>query len=101
MSTKRINNPKTHQEQVMTVDHPEWEKFCNLLEGPEGCDFKEEGGVTWKCSGGLDKSLAEAILKKHFPEVDIEKSMKYFEEHGGMCDCEILFNVEDSVNCGA
>jgi len=83
---------------VMTIDHPRWREFYQLLEGPEGCNFQEKvpgdcESVTWKCAGGKDKSLARAILAKHFPDVDIEKSFEYFEEHGGYCDCEILFNV--------
>jgi len=27
--------------------------------------------------------------------VDIDASLKFFEMHGGHCDCEILFNVVD------
>src|SRR5688572_18198194 len=30
-------------EDLMTPEHPRWDEFCNLLEGPEGCDFKDDG----------------------------------------------------------
>lgn len=36
------------------------------------------------------------VLKEFFPEIDMEKSLKYFRSHGGYCDCEVLMNVEDS-----
>ena len=82
----------------MTPEHKDWKKFCELLEGPEGCNFRQKDSedintVTWNCKGGKDKSLAKTILKKHFSNIDIEETMNYFEEHGGYCDCEILFNV--------
>jgi len=82
--------------QMMTPNHPRWEEFCNLLEGPEGCDFREDGdrGPTWHCNGGKDKTFAIKILKQMgFSEEEVEGSCKYFEKHGGYCDCEILFNV--------
>ena len=79
---------------IMQPKHPRWEEFCERLNGPEGIDYKQEkdGRWTWKCSGGEDKSLATAILKT-MPEIDIEASLKYFEDNGGHCDCEILLNV--------
>jgi len=79
---------------VMTPQHPHWTKFIERLEGPEGCDFKEsdEGKVTWHCKGGVDKTFAEAILTA-MGDIDVVASLAYFEENGGHCDCEILFNV--------
>lgn len=81
---------------IMCPDHPKWEEFCERLEGLEGCNFHEDekGKVTWSCKGGNNKDKAEAILKTM--EVNIEKSLQCFEDNGGYCDCEILFNVENS-----
>jgi hypothetical protein len=87
---------------VMTPDHPQWRDFVALLEGPEGCDFRDipptspggEGSFIWRCGGGRDKSKAIDILMKHFPGVSVDQSLSYFDAHGGHCDCEILFNVE-------
>lgn len=90
------------KQQLMTPDHPRWEEFIQRLEGPEGCDFQgeydDEGelipdSVKWQCAGGEDKSKAVAILKT-MPEIDIAASLSFFEEQGGFCDCEIVFNVE-------
>jgi len=85
---------------VMTVTHPKWDEFTTRLEGPEGCNFqrknpKDVKSTTWKCSSGPGFELAKPILKKM--GCDVEKSIAYFREHGGYCDCEVLFNVESSA----
>ncbi|MCL6560899.1 MAG: DUF2695 domain-containing protein [Firmicutes bacterium] len=82
------------KKRIMTPRHPRWKEFRSRLEGPEGCDFKvdENGKFTFRCKGGDDKSFAEAILKT-MPDIDIPKSLEYFEKHGGFCDCKILLNV--------
>jgi hypothetical protein len=79
---------------IMNPKHPRWDEFCERLAGSEGCNFKEDkdGNTTWKCNGGYDKSYAIRILQT-MPEIDIEKTLKYFDSHGGHCDCEILFNI--------
>ena len=84
--------------EIMNTNHKDWEKFCELLEGEEGCNFvqkdpKDIYTLSWNCKGGTDKSLAKKILEKYFPNIDIDKTFEYFDEHGGYCDCEILFNV--------
>ena len=86
--------PCSSTKEVMTPEHPRWEEFCNRLAGPEGCDFqkKPDGNTTWKCAGGTDKTFATKILKAM--HVDMAASLAYFDEHGGHCDCEILFNVQ-------
>jgi len=82
---------------IMTPDHPLWDKFYDRLAGPEGCNFVEDatvsGGFRWMCTGGIDRPYARAILAT-YPDIDVEESLEYFSEHGGYCDCEILFNVE-------
>jgi len=80
---------------TMTPKHPYWHEFCAILGGPEGCNFREEDGdIRWDCEG-KDKPRTEAILKKHFPEVDLVDSFCFFERHCGFCDCEVLFNVKE------
>lgn len=86
---------------IVSHDHPAWEEFLDRLEGPEGCDFTEgEPGnvdsITWRCAGGMDKTYATAILRNmqnSYPDIDVEASLAYYNENGGHCDCEILFNV--------
>jgi len=79
-------------------------EFFGRLEGPDGCDFKEdeEGKGTWKCKGGTDKSLAQAILEKMGVEpVEIVGFLSLCEERGGYCDCEIVFNAAEGLLDGA
>lgn len=80
---------------LMTPQHPKWEEFLVRLEGPEGCNFQEDeaGKISWKCKGGKDKSKAATILTT-IPDIDIDKSLRYFESRGAYCDCEILFNLD-------
>lgn len=84
--------------ETMTPDNPRWKEFAERLEGTEGCNFreKEEGNpdsITWDCNGTMERPLARAILEK-MGDIDIEATMEFFEENGGRCNCEILFNVD-------
>ena len=49
---------------TMTPEHERWNEFAEMLEGPAGCNFKEDddGKVTWSCGGGTNKDLARVIL---------------------------------------
>lgn len=77
---------------MMTTEHPRWEEFVRRLEGPEGCDFKQDN--TWKCAGGRDKSFAISILENMgCSPTDLAAQVDYFESRGGYCDCEIIFNI--------
>ena len=76
---------------ILTVDHPRWAEFKDLLEGPEGCHFREEGGQTrWTCGNTL--ALAEKLLRT-MSGINAEATLAHFGRHGGYCDCEVLFNV--------
>lgn len=78
---------------IMTPGHPQFADFVDRLEGVDGCNFRKENGlIVWDCTGGRDRPLARAILGT-ITDVDIAGSLAYFEERGGHCDCEILFNV--------
>ena len=85
---------RDRETEIMDRSHPRWEEFLQRLEGPEGCDFREDelGNVTWRCVGGNNKDFAIKILKD-MGGIDIEKSLAFFDDNGGHCDCEILFNV--------
>ena len=85
---------------IMIPEHPRWEEFCDRLIGPEGCNFQQTDPqdpktITWKCKGNDKgknyKSFARRILEDM--NVDVERSLEFFQEHGGHCDCEIVFNV--------
>jgi len=80
--------------EIMNPEHPRWDEFCERLEGPEGCDFKKDelGKVSWRCFGRYDKRYAKKIMRE-MKGIDIAKTVEYFNQLGGHCDCEILFNV--------
>jgi hypothetical protein len=84
------------KKEIMTPYHKDWDGFCGLLDGEEGCNFREDenGKIVWTCDNSSEKPLSRKILKKYFPDVDVEETIKYFEGHGGYCDCEVLFNVK-------
>jgi hypothetical protein len=82
--------------EVMSPDSARWDEFVEKLEGPNGCNFREvDGESKWTCKGGMDKSNAARILRE-MRGVDLDATLAFFDQHGGHCDCEILFNVEDS-----
>jgi len=86
--------------EIMTVDHPRWNEFINRLEGLEGCNFRKDGdNFTWRCDSTMERSLAKTILKRMSIDIDIEGSLEYFAQHGGYCDCEIIFNVGSEFHC--
>lgn len=74
----------------MNKNHPQWITFIEKLEA--ACDFRatENNDFTWNCNH--DHEFSRKILTS-FENIDIERSIKFFEESGGFCDCEILFNV--------
>ena len=79
---------------IMKNNTEDFSKLCELL-----CDqigFDVETLVPIGCDGTLDKT--RSILKEHFPQYNIEETIKYFESEGGYCDCEILLNV-DKCEC--
>lgn len=83
---------------IMTPQHPRAAEFLEALTGPEGCNFRQvEGKTTWDCGGGWDKSKSAAILVS-MGGIDVAASLAYFDDHGGHCDCEVVFNVLDDVN---
>lgn len=97
-----MSDEPTTKPVIMNPLHPEWDRFCELLGGPEGCDFKEERpgdphSITWRCGGGHSQVKAQQILVNHFPTLDVDRTLAFFTENGGHCDCEILFNVQARV----
>ena len=79
------------------MDKKQFEKFSELLEGKEGCNFTEkimgnQKSPTWKCYH--DYRFTKKILKKYFKDIDAKKFIEFCKKNGGYCDCEILFNVE-------
>jgi hypothetical protein len=97
----------------MTPDHPRWAEFLERLEGPEGCNFHEDedGEEYWYCANdaGFNPTTPELVhvfsravlLKMGLSQEAIAASIEYFREHGGYCDCEVIWNVENSTEAEA
>ena len=83
---------------VMRTTHPRWEAFLARLDGPEGCNFRvEDGRETWTCAGGesVDSHIfsRQIMVAMGLTDDEVTASLKYFREHGGFCDCEVVWNV--------
>lgn len=74
--------------EVMTPEHPKWNEFTLMLDGPEGVNRQ---GDTWHCRNDL--SGARAILES-MGGFDLDASLQYFNDNGAACDCEILLNID-------
>ena len=75
------------------------DEFFLRLKGEEGCDFREDdnGKMTWKCKGGNDKTYSLQILKKmSISQSEIDEFLNFCHINEGHCDCEIIFNINDS-----
>ena len=73
---------------LMTSEHPDWRKFIDRLEeelsGP---------GDSLNCPHDESFPVARKVLEA-MGNFDIKESFSYFQENGGHCDCEIVFNVD-------
>jgi hypothetical protein len=76
-----------------------WPEFIDGLAGPAGCHFREEDGkIRWDCTGDFNKPLAVGILANMgLHEEDIAVTLRFCEQEGGHCDCEILLNVAEQM----
>jgi hypothetical protein len=77
----------------------DWDVFFDRLYGPEGCNFRPEDGENiWNCKREAGHPFSRTILARMgVLKADIDKCIKFFEAHGGYCDCEVVFNVEDDL----
>jgi len=74
---------------IMSKRHPQWDLFVMLLDMQLDYQEDKKGKATWNCKCNLDG--VKEILK--FMSMDIKKSIKYLEDNGGFCDCEVMMNV--------
>ena len=74
-------------------------EFLQRLEGKEGCDFhKEDGETKWWCTSQGDFCLSRSILlKMGLSYKEANEFLELCKTHGGLCDCEILFNARDDL----
>jgi len=72
-------------EYAMTPDHPRWGEFVDRLEKSlphmqNSCDHDHTHAVAVLHYMGFGFNFAN-------------NSLAYFTEHGGHCDCEVMFNI--------
>jgi hypothetical protein len=69
--------------------HALWNEFLERLAGPEACAFHNDN---WTCFG--DMRFTRRLLRDMgMSQQSIEVSVAYLENHGGYCDCEVVFNL--------
>ena len=83
---------------VLTPQSLRWDQFAERLYAAldrEGCDGDN------RQNHELVHRHAKAIMRD-MGNIDIAGSLAFFEDHGGYCDCEILWNVDpDEAGGGA
>ena len=69
---------------IMCPEDPRWDSFCDLL-------VKNLNNF-----GGCKHTLywSKTALRIFYPDCDINETVRYFQNRGGYCDCEILMNVD-------
>ena len=77
---------------TMGADHPRWEEFVNRLCGEDGCNFRknDDNQTTWDCDH--DHAHTTRILED-MGGFDIPDTIFGFTMSGGLCDCEVIFNM--------
>jgi hypothetical protein len=69
--------------------HRRWEEFVGRLCGPAFCDW---GKDSWTCHGDL-RFTRKLLLEMGLSPDAVAVSVQYYKNHGGYCDCEVVFNV--------
>jgi hypothetical protein len=64
--------------EVMTPESPRWNEFADALYDAQA----------WKACGGAKLPRARAVMRS-MGGIDIRKSLAFFREHGGWCDCDL------------
>jgi Protein of unknown function (DUF2695) len=81
--------------EILTPASPRWSLFVRLLGNTLTDGLPAD---TWRCgddgSGGSKHRYAEAVMAE-LGGIDIDGTLEFFQQHGGFCDCEILFNVDE------
>jgi hypothetical protein len=72
--------------EILTPKSSRWNEFADALDAAL---------QKWGCDGKTLR-LAKAIMTT-MPDIDVDGSSAFFEEHGGFCDCEILINVDPKM----
>jgi hypothetical protein len=84
--------------EILTPKSNRWERFIDALDHAvqiNGCDG--DGNI----GNYLDVYRQAKRIMADMGNVDIPASLVFFQNNGGYCDCEILFNVDPDVTDAA
>lgn len=83
---------------VLTPNDPRWNEFADRLS-----DTLYISETEWRCDGDASSGpnphhyrFAKQVLTA-MGNIDITATLAFFGDHGGGCDCEILFNVDPAA----
>ena len=74
------------QTNIMTPNHLNWDEFTGLLRNAMYLD-----AYTGICRT-KPHTYSRSILRRHFPEIDEEKTIEFFKQNGDYGDFEIGYN---------
>ena len=84
--------------EIMTPTSLRWHFFVDALSDLLTAGLPDD---TWRCdgdgTGGSDPALVHRYAKEVMTSmggIDVAASLEFFRDHGGYCDCEVLFNVD-------
>jgi|ERR1700739_3210917 hypothetical protein len=94
--TRQESAKHSHQRKPrMDRSHPQWKNFIEQLSGSEGCNFRiaepweeTDDAETFECDGTF--SIAEVVLAEY--DVEVDASVRYFEDLGAWCSCSLVLN---------
>jgi len=81
------------KKQILNPSHKFWRALCIRLN--DMLNSHVDGTLRFRCHHDLRNT--EKILKS-LPNIDVEKTLEFYRDLGGYCDCEILMNVELTWN---
>ena len=66
------------EKEILTPKHKYWPTLCFKLDQLD-------------CNHDLRHTIK---ILKSLPNIDVERTVDFLENHGGFCDCEVLMNVD-------
>jgi hypothetical protein len=98
--TRQESAKQPHRRKArMDSSHPQWKNFIEHLAGSEGCNFRiaepwegTDNAETFDCDGTF--SIAERVLAEY--DVEVDASVKYFEDLGTWCSCSLVLNFDSA-----
>ena len=76
------------EKEILTPKHRYWSALHFRLD--QMVNTHIEGKPVFDCNHNLRHTIK---ILKSLPNIDVEGTVKFLEEHGGFCDCEVLMNV--------